>query len=111
MLRIIFLVVLCLHGVLHVLGFAKAFGLAVLPQLTQPISRPWGLLWLAAGALLVATAALLLLAPRWWWVVGAAAVVTSQAVIVTSWSDARFGTLANIVVLVGVAWGSTHRGP
>jgi len=111
MLRIIFLVVLCLHGMIHLLGFAKAFGLALLPQLTQPISRPRGLLWLAAGALVLATAALLPLAPRWWWVVGAVAVVTSQAVIVTSWSDARFGTLANIVLLVGVVWGCAHRGP
>jgi hypothetical protein len=111
MLRILFLVVLCLHGVIHLLGFAKAFGLAALPQLTQPISRPWGLLWLAASALLLATAALLPLAPRWWWLVGAVAVVASQVVIVTSWSDARFGTLANIVVLVGAAWGCAHRGP
>jgi len=111
MLRIVFLLVLCLHGVIHLLGFMKAFGLAKLPQLTQTISHPWGLLWLAAGAMLLVTAALLPLALRWWWVVGAVAVVTSQAVIVTSWSDARFGTLINLVVLVGVAWGCAHRGP
>lgn len=111
MLRIIFLIMLCVHGAIHLMGFAKSFGLAALPQLTQAISRPWGLLWLAASALLLATVALQPLAPRWWWVVGAVAVITSQAAIVASWSDARFGTLANIAVLVGVAWGCAHRGP
>jgi len=111
MLRIVFLILLCVHGVIHGLGFAKAFGLAELPQLTQAIARPWGVLWLAAGVLLVATAVMLPLAPRAWWVVGAVAVAVSQTVIVASWSDARFGTLANLVVLVGVAWGCAHRGP
>ena len=111
MLRIPFLILLYLHAVLHLLGFAKAFGLAALPQLPHTISRPWGLLWLAAGALLLTTATLLSFASRWWWVVGAVAGVTSQVVIVASWSDARFGTFANIALLAGVAWGCAHRGP
>lgn len=111
MFRVVFLVMLCLHGAIHVLGFQKAFGLAALPQLTQAISRPWGLLWLAAGVLMLATAVLLPLAPRWWWVVGAVALILSQTAIVGSWSDARAGTLANIALLVGLVWGCAHRGP
>ena len=35
MLGIAFLVILGAHGLIHLLGFAKAFGLAALPQLTQ----------------------------------------------------------------------------
>ena len=31
------------HGLIHLMGFAKGFGYADLPQLTQPISRAWGL--------------------------------------------------------------------
>ncbi|MBL0278576.1 MAG: hypothetical protein IPQ24_21325 [Anaeromyxobacter sp.] len=111
MIRTAFLVVLGLHGLLHLLGFAKGFGLAELPQLTQPISRPWGVAWLAAGALTLATAALLPLAPRWWWAVGAVALVASQVVIVSSWSDARFGSLPNLLLLLAVAWGFAHQGP
>ena len=90
-----------MHGLIHLLGFAKAFGLADLPQLAQPISRTWGALWLAAGMLVLAAAALLPLAPRWWWAVGAVAVVASQAVIFSSWGDAKFGTVANVVLLLG----------
>jgi hypothetical protein len=34
--------VLVVHGLLHIMGFAKAFGLAELPPLTVPIARPTG---------------------------------------------------------------------
>ena len=111
MIRAVFLFILGVHGLIHLLGFAKAFGLADLPQLAQPISRTWGALWLAAGMLVLAAAALLPLAPRWWWAVGAVAVVASQAVIFSSWGDAKFGTVANVLLLLGVAWGFAHRGP
>ena len=50
-------VLLAVHGLFHLMGFVKAFGYAKLPQLTQPISREMGLLWLAAGLLVVASAA------------------------------------------------------
>lgn len=43
--------------------------------------------------------------------VGGAAVVLSQLAIVTSWGDARYGTIANILVLVGVTLGFLSRGP
>src|SRR5229473_2026019 len=39
------------HGLIHLMGFAKAFGYADLPQLTQPISRAWGVVWLVAACL------------------------------------------------------------
>jgi hypothetical protein len=93
------------------MGTAKAFDLGVLPPLTQQISRPLGILWLLAAALFLAAAILLFTWPQRWWVVGAGAVVVSQVVIVTSWSDARYGTIANIVALVGVALGFLSQGP
>ena len=34
--RWVFVVLLVLHGLIHLMGFAKAFGYAALPQLTQP---------------------------------------------------------------------------
>ncbi|MEP7347914.1 MAG: hypothetical protein ABI877_21765, partial [Gemmatimonadaceae bacterium] len=53
--KLFFALVLAIHGLIHLTGTAKAFGVAI-PQLTQPIERPMGLLWLLAAALLVATA-------------------------------------------------------
>ena len=111
MIRTVFLVVVIIHGLIHLMGFAKAFGFAGLPQLTLPIPRSLGLLWLTAGVLVVATAAALLLWPRGWWLLGALALVVSQGVILSSWRDAKAGTFANLVLLVGVLYGLASRGP
>ena len=100
-----------LHGLILFFGFAKAFGLVEFSALTQPISHPTGLLWLAAAVLCWLTAGTLLLARRWWWSVGALAVVLAQAVIVTSWTDATFGTVVNLLLLVAVGYGFASTGP
>ena len=102
---------LILHGLIHLMGFAKAFGYADLPQLTQPISREWGALWLLAGVLVVATAVLLAAGVRSYWIVGAVALVVSQAVITSAWRDAWAGTAANAVLLLVVAHGLLTEGP
>jgi len=111
MTRIIIAAVFVVHGLIHFLGFAKAFELAEIPQLVQPISQPAGLLWLTAGMLCLVAAGALFFAPRWWWSVGAGAVLISQAVILSSWGDARMGTAANVVLLGAVAYGFASRGP
>lgn len=111
MIRTVFLIVVLAHGLIHLLGFAKAFGYAELPQLAQPIPRGRGLLWLTAGLLVLATAASLLMWPRGWWLLGALAVVVSQVVILSSWRDAKAGTLANLVLLAGVLYGFASEGP
>lgn len=99
------------HGLIHLMGFAKAFGFAELPQLTQPISRSMGLLWLFAAVGLVATAVLFVRAPRVWWVMGFAAVAASQVVIVSAWRDAKLGTIGNALVLAAVVYGFAAQGP
>jgi hypothetical protein len=99
---------LIIHGAIHLLGFAKAFGYAELPQLNAAISRPLGLLWLAAGALLISTA---FTSPNVFWKLGAIAIVLSQIVIATAWSDAKFGTLANLILLLPVAYAFASSGP
>jgi uncharacterized protein DUF6544 len=111
LMKVLFAVFLILHGLIHLMGAAKAFGLADLPQLTQHIGRPAGILWLLAAVLFLVTAVCLFTWPRWWWVAGAVAVVVSQVVIASSWSDARYGTIANVIVLAGVALGFLSQGP
>ena len=106
--RIAFSGLLILHGLIHLLGFAKAFGLAELPLLTQPISRTHGVVWLAAGLLMLASA---LTPVRWLWLVGAIAVVVSSFVIFSAWHDAKLGFVANVIVLLGVAYAFAAQGP
>ena len=54
---------------------------------------------------------LLALAARWWWVVGGVAAVASQAVITTSWTDARAGTVINVLLLGAAVYGWASQGP
>jgi hypothetical protein len=103
--------VLIAHALIHLMGFAKAFGYAQLPQLAIPISRPMGVVWLLATVLLLTAAAALWVAPHAFWLIGGVGVVVSQVAIVASWGDARFGTLANVVVLIAVAYGAFAWGP
>jgi hypothetical protein len=70
-----------------------------------------GVVWLAAGILVVAAGALMITKVRGWWGVAAVAVVVSQATILTSWSDAKAGTIANVVLAIAAAYGFRSQGP
>jgi hypothetical protein len=98
------------NGVISFLGFAKAFDLVELDQL-QPISHPLGVLWLAAAILFTIAAVMLLVRPRWWWMPAAFGVACSTFVIVAAWDDAKFGLLANAIVLVPVAVSALAAAP
>ena len=102
MLRIIFLFILLIHALIHLLGFVKAFNIAGVNQLIQPISKMSGILWLLAAILFVTVLSLFLLKQNYWWIVAAVAILLSQIMIFQSWSDAKFGTLANLVILIPV---------
>lgn len=88
------------HGLIHLLGFAKAYRFADLPGLTHPISRRTGLLWAATTLLFVLAIALLLLQKEAWWLVALLAAVLSQVLIAAVWKDAKAGTLVNVLVLL-----------
>ncbi len=98
--RVAFAILIGIHGLIHLLGAAKGFGWAEVPQLRTPISPFGGALWLAAAILLVGAAIGCALGAHWWWWLALAGMVLSQGLIVGAWSDARFGTIANIVIAV-----------
>ena len=103
--------VVVVHGSIHVLGAAKGLGWADVTQLAAPISTGLGAVWLAAALVTTAAGVLLLARVRWWWTVGGVAVVISQVVIVTSWADAKGGTIANVILLGAVVYGWASQGP
>jgi hypothetical protein len=112
MMRWFLVVLLLVHGAIHVMGFVKAFDVADLPQLTQPISRGMGLAWASAALAVLATAALVVAGSRSWWGPGAAAaVMLSQVVIVSAWSDAKFWTIPNILLAGAALYGFASLGP
>lgn len=108
MIRILFLGVVAVHGLIHCMGFIKAIRPEKIPQMAQHIARPAGLLWLSAALLFACTAALFLLRKDWWWMAAVPALVLSQPLIIMSWKDAKFGTIANVLICAAavVAYGN-----
>lgn len=98
--RIAFALLIGLHGLIHLLGPAKAFGWAPVAALRAPISPLGGALWLLAALLLVGAAVAFAFGARGWWWLGLPGLVLSQGLIIHAWGDARFGTLANVVLAV-----------
>ena len=99
------------HGLIHLLGAAKGLGWAQVAALPEPIGPAMGLAWLTAAAAVVATGMLLAVRNRRWWVAGSVGVVLSQAVILTSWNDAKAGTVANVLLLAALGYTYASRGP
>ena len=97
--RILLFVVILVHGLIHLMGFAKAFEFAELGQLRESISRPIGLLWLACSLAFFAAGGLYLSRATSWWWIALPAVALSQTLIIMTWGDAKFGTVANLIVV------------
>ncbi len=103
--KTILAVIITLHGFIHFMGYAKAFNLAEMNQLTQQISRPAGVIWLITGLLFVLVAVLFFFNKDWWWMPAMVAVILSHLLIIINWQDAKFGTIANAIILLMLTGG------
>lgn len=90
-----------LHGLIHLLGFAKAVGARSLPIQTA-ISKPVGVAWLSASLLMCAAAATLLSGSRSWWLPAAVGVLLSEALILGAFRDAKSGSLPNLIIALAL---------
>lgn len=104
MLRILLIILLLLHGLIHFMGLARAFG-AQLDGFSDRVPRMQGLLWGMVGLFFMLAAIGVLRHGDRWWSWALPAVMLSQVLIVLHWQDARFGTLANVLVLLAVILG------
>lgn len=100
--KALFLIIVFLHGLIHLLGFVKGFGIKEVKELTLPISKPLGLLWLTATAIFLTFGVLHYANYKYAWFVGLLAVLLSQTLIIIIWKDARFGIIPNILILLVV---------
>lgn len=100
--RIFLLTLIALHGLIHLMGFAKAFDFGTFTQLSKEISKPMGVFWLTAFLLFLSSAILFFLKKEEWWIIGIIAVIISQILIFTVWNDAKFGTIANIIIFCAI---------
>ena len=82
------------------MGFIKSFGFAEIKELSLPISKIFGIMWLTAFLLFLATIILFVLKSNCWRLLAIVAVLFSQILIVSFWQDAKFGTIANVIILL-----------
>ena len=99
---------LVIHGAIHLMGFVKEWHLAPVSQLkggtlfllSAGSAKIVGVLWLAAFMLFLLSAGAFLFHRGGWWMPAMAAIVLSQALIILYWQDAKFGTIANLILVV-----------
>lgn len=94
-----------IHGIIHLFGFLKAFGLVDFNSISQPISKTFGAVWLVGFLLFLLATILLLAGANHWRVIGIAGIAVSQFLILNYWGDAKYGTAANAIILVAVIIG------
>jgi hypothetical protein len=103
--KAVFISIIIIHGLIHLMGFAKSFGLLRITELSQDISKPLGLLWLLSAILFFSVGILYLSNKDWWWIPGIFAIILSLFLIVVFWQDAKFGIIPNIIILAAVVIG------
>jgi hypothetical protein len=105
---------LSVHGLIHAIGFAGAWGLAefegasrvptnfVTAGPNDPIVRILGLVWLVALVAFLAAAYLLLVDSTAWRPLAVAAAVISMVPVALWWQNAPMGAVAIALVLLAV---------
>ncbi|MBK6565154.1 MAG: hypothetical protein IPL63_00435 [Saprospiraceae bacterium] len=97
--KIVYFIIVLLHGLIHLMGFVKGFGIKEVKELTLPISKTAGLFWLIAAVLFIVYGILYITHHKYGWIVGLLAVVVSQILVFMFWKDAKFGTILNLIIL------------
>ncbi len=110
MVRLIFISVVVIHGLLHLTGFAKEWSLGSQEGLSQKnlIDFSWsrskvaGMFWLFCSIFFTASAILYLMRWESYWLLAGIALLMSQTLIIIYWQDARYGTIINVVILIAL---------
>lgn len=112
--KVAIIALLVVHGLIHTMGFAGAWGLAEFKGASQTptnfisaqpgdlIVRVLGGVWLVSLSAFLVAAVLLGADNSTWRLVAAAAALTSMVPVALWWQNAPMGAVANALVLVAV---------
>lgn len=98
--KYIFSIIILLHASIHLLGFLKAFEIANLPQFSGNISKLSGMFWLLVTLLLIISGIGFIKHENWWSWLAIVSLAVSFVLIITVWKDAKFGIIANFIILI-----------
>lgn len=94
-----FTILLGIHGVIHLLGFVKAFFSTETTKQVLGIPMFVGALWIIVFIMFIATAAAFFNNKKWFYM-AFIAVFISQILIVSVWKEAKFGSILNVIILL-----------
>ena len=105
MMRIAFLSLLILHGVIHLMWFAHAMGWMDLSYFRKEIPGMVGASWLLAALFLFWSALQFGKRRSTWFRPALLGVLVSQMWIFSAWDNTKFGSFPNLVILIGILVG------
>jgi hypothetical protein len=97
--RYIIAIVLVIHGLIHLMGFAKAFFETEMSKQVLGISKPIGSIWLITFILFMVSATQFLNHKKWFYL-AFITVLLSQVLIIIAWQNAKFGSIFNLIILI-----------
>lgn len=98
----IYLVIIFIHAGIHLMGFLKSMGTVDFETIENDIPPFIGWLWLITAALFCVYAYAWYHHTEWEWQIGVASVVLSQLLIFRNWTDAKFGTIPNVIIGISI---------
>ena len=116
--RIVLAVLMVAHGIAHLPGFLVSWQLRSFPEMPFRTTilgssldvgavgiKVIGLMWVAVSVAFGILAVATLVRAAWWQPIGYAAIGLSTALCLVGWPDARFGLVANAVILLLIVIG------
>lgn len=107
MLQWILFGLLILHGLIHILGTLTEFNLVeiedfsgkTLISLSDATKKVLGVIWALVMIMFLVAAFGLYADLDWWRSLTIASIIISQILVIIWWPDAKFGTIANLLIV------------
>ena len=100
--KTVFSTIVFLHGAIHLMGFVKGFKIAQISNLQTDISPISGIFWLIGFLLFAVSAVGLALDKEFWSYFVVPALIVSAFLVISTWTDAKYGMIPNVVILIVV---------
>ena len=98
--KYIFSIFIFMHGAIHIMGFLKGSKIAQISNLQTDISPVSGIFWLIAFLMYALSAVGFALGKDFWLFVVVPALIISAFLVISTWSDAKFGMIPNLIILL-----------
>ncbi|MHA2249650.1 MAG: hypothetical protein ACXAD7_04770 [Candidatus Kariarchaeaceae archaeon] len=112
MFKWVLVAIMTIHGLIHLMGGLSELDLAEIEDisgetlftLSNTARKVLGVIWLLVVVLFLIASYGLISENDWWQIIAIIAVAVSQILIIIWWTDAKFGTIANFLIIIGMVY-------